>query len=47
VNGVPVKEHQLRSGDMIEIGKSQLVYMEDHPHDDSALDQTDALDPVG
>jgi hypothetical protein len=47
VNGVRVKEHQLRSGDVIQIGKSQLVYMEDSPQDDFPLAQTDALDPTG
>jgi hypothetical protein len=47
VNGIRIKEHQLRSGDVILVGKSQLVYMEDGLQDDSPLSQTDALDPTG
>lgn len=47
VNGVRVKEHQLRTGDVIQVGRSQIVYMEDTPQDDASLTQTDALDPLG
>ncbi|HEX2623041.1 MAG TPA: DUF3662 and FHA domain-containing protein [Phototrophicaceae bacterium] len=46
VNGVRVKEHQLQSGDVIQSGRTQLVYLEDNPPDDSQLPQTDILDPV-
>ncbi len=35
VNGVRVKEHTLQAGDVIHIGKTQLVYMEDHPLSDT------------
>ncbi|MBI5666568.1 MAG: DUF3662 domain-containing protein [Chloroflexi bacterium] len=31
VNGVRVKEHTLQAGDVIRIGNTQMVYMEDHP----------------
>ena len=46
VNGVPVKEHRLQTGDVIQSGRTQLVYMEDTPQDDSLLPQTDTLDPI-
>jgi len=32
VNDVRVKEHRLHSGDVIRIGNTQLIYMEDEPH---------------
>lgn len=37
VNGVRVKEHQLRAGDVISIGKTQLIYIEDDPLSDSQV----------
>jgi hypothetical protein len=48
VNNVRVREHQLQPGDVILLGKSQLIYMEDVPHDDDEdlLSQTDTFDPV-
>ncbi len=47
VNNVRVREHQLQAGDVILLGKSQLIYMEDVSHDeDDPLSQTDTLDPV-
>lgn len=35
VNGVRVKEHTLQAGDVIRIGNTQMVYMEDHPLSDT------------
>jgi hypothetical protein len=46
VNGVMVKEHRLQSGDVIDIGRSRLIYMEDSPPDDAQLSQTDSLEPL-
>lgn len=46
VNNVQIKEHQLQTGDVIMIGKTQLLYMIDQPLDDSHLTQTDVLDPI-
>ncbi len=36
VNGVPVREHILQSGDVIQIGSSQMVYTEDRPESDTS-----------
>lgn len=48
VNHVRVKEHRLRSGDVIRLGKTQIVYLleGETEHEDAGLAQTDALDPV-
>lgn len=48
VNDVVVKEHQLQPGDVIRIGHTQLVYMEeaDDDLDDDVPIQTDTHDPV-
>ncbi len=46
VNGVRVKEHQLQTGDVIQVGKTQMVYVEDGSDEESHLAQTDSLDPV-
>lgn len=43
VNNVPVKEHVLQTGDVIQIGSTRLVYMEDHPANDG---QTQTIDDV-
>ncbi len=40
VNDVRIREYQLHAGDVIRIGKTNIVYMEDDP---SYLDQTDAF----
>jgi hypothetical protein len=45
VNGQPVQEHRLRSGDVIEIGRSRLIYLEDRP-DDPFAPPTDTLPQV-
>jgi hypothetical protein len=40
VNNVRIREHRLRAGDVIRIGKTSLVYMEDDP---DHLDETNAF----
>lgn len=46
VNGVSVKEYRLQSGDVIQLGRTSIVYMEDSPLDDAQLSQTDSLEPL-
>ena len=43
VNNVRIKEHILQAGDVIQIGSTMLVYMEDHATSDG---QTQSNDPV-
>ncbi|MAS34441.1 MAG: hypothetical protein CL610_10565 [Anaerolineaceae bacterium] len=43
VNEVRIREHQLRAGDVIRIGETAIVYMEDDP---DQLDETDAINRV-
>ncbi len=43
VNNVRIKEHILQAGDVIQIGSTMLVYMEDHATNDG---QTQSNDPV-
>ena len=43
VNNVRIKEHNLQTGDVIQIGSTRLVYMEDRPSNDG---QTQTNDPV-
>ena len=43
VNNVKIKEHNLQTGDVIQIGNTRLVYMEDRPASDG---QTQINDPV-
>lgn len=43
VNDVPVKEHPLQNGDVICIGSTRLVYMEDHAMTET---QTGVFDPL-
>lgn len=43
VNNVRIREHRLRAGDVIRIGKTSLVYMED---DGDHLDETNAFHNV-
>ncbi len=43
VNDVRVREHRLQPGDVIRMGTTSLLYLEDGPAD---LPQTDTLDPV-
>lgn len=45
VNQVRVREHHLRSGDLIQIGRSQLLYLVDDLGDTQA-DRTQGFDPV-
>jgi hypothetical protein len=42
VNDVAIREHRLQSGDVIRLGKTQLVYLEDNPQFDG---QTDSNEP--
>lgn len=44
VNGVRIVEHQLQSGDIIIIGKTKILYIEEDTATD--LDQTEAFEPV-
>ncbi|MEM9950655.1 MAG: FhaA domain-containing protein [Chloroflexota bacterium] len=44
VNNIPVTEHQLQSGDVIQIGKTQLVYLVSENKSNNST--TQSLDPV-
>ncbi len=44
VNDVKIAEHNLQNGDVIRIGNSQLIYLEDHPAGDSETGHTEAVD---
>lgn len=47
VNDVRVMQHKLRSGDVIRIGNSRIVYLADEPDDDdNAMTRTDTIEPV-
>jgi len=46
VNNVRVNEHRLRSGDVIHIGETVLVFIADEPTNHTATTTTDQLDPV-
>lgn len=43
VNDVRVREHRLQPGDVIRMGNTSMVYLEDNPSLDT---QTDSMDPV-
>lgn len=43
VNDVRVREHRLQTGDVIRVGATSLLYLED---DSADMPQTDTLDPV-
>ena len=45
VNNIPIREYRLRSGDIIRLGRSQIIYLEDDPTE-GELGQTDSLDPL-
>lgn len=45
VNGARVREHTLRSGDVIDIGRSRLIYMDDRA-EDAASPPTDTFEGV-
>lgn len=45
VNDVPIKEHGLQNGDVIRIGNSRLVYLEDHSQGDSQTGHTSPVTP--
>lgn len=44
VNDVSIKEHNLQPGDVVRIGKTQLVYFEDEPLSDQQTGATSAFD---
>ncbi|MDX1991571.1 MAG: DUF3662 and FHA domain-containing protein [bacterium] len=44
VNDVQVREHRLNAGDMIRIGQTQMLYLEDDPLSDSQENATQPLD---
>jgi pSer/pThr/pTyr-binding forkhead associated (FHA) protein len=44
VNDVSVKEHRLQPGDVIRIGHTRLVYVEDDPVSDSPTGQSEPVD---
>jgi hypothetical protein len=46
VNGMRVKECRLRSGDVIGIGRTQIVYLQDEFPSDSETGITGTIDPV-
>jgi hypothetical protein len=46
VNDVRVKEHRLRAGDVIRIGRTKMVYIEDDPLSDSQSGTTGVIDAV-
>ncbi len=45
VNNVRVREHRLQSGDVIYIGKTQILYLEEPSENGDEINQTQALDP--
>ena len=45
VNEVRIREHTLQTGDVIRIGDSRIIYIEDSHHDDAGSN-TAAFDPV-
>lgn len=46
VNGALVREHRLRTGDVIEIGKTRLIYIEERDEDHQPPPPTDTIDAV-
>jgi FhaA, N-terminal domain/FHA domain len=44
VNDVQIKEHNLQNGDVIRIGNTQIIYLEDHVLSDSQTSHTEAVD---
>jgi hypothetical protein len=46
VNEVKIKEHLLRSGDVIRIGRTRLLYVEDDPQNEAQFDTTEIIDVV-
>lgn len=47
VNDVSVREHRLQSGDVIRLGKTQILYLEDNTenHDDDGTGINQSIDP--
>lgn len=46
VNDVRVTQHPLRSGDVIRLGETRIVYLADDPDDDEPRHRTESIDPV-
>jgi hypothetical protein len=46
VNDVRVKEHRLRSGDLIQVGQTRILYLHDEEGDGDASDHTEPIEPV-
>lgn len=46
VNSVPVNHHKLQSGDVIQVGSTQIIYFDDNKDNTSGQDNTDIMDPV-
>jgi len=46
VNNVAVNHHKLQSGDVIQVGSTQIVYFDDNKDSSSNQENTDILDPV-
>ena len=46
VNEVKIKEHNLQTGDVIQIGNTRLVYMEDRPISDGQTQTNDPVEPA-
>lgn len=45
VNGARIRDHRLQSGDVIDIGKTRLLYLEEPPDHDQDTGSTQTLDP--
>lgn len=46
VNGIQVREHHLTTGDVIRIGNTQILYLEDETPSSAPHDQTQPFDPL-
>ncbi|RMG89389.1 MAG: DUF2662 domain-containing protein [Chloroflexi bacterium] len=47
VNDVQVQEHALKSGDVIRIGQTRLIYLEDDEASSGFMGTTQSMDPIG
>lgn len=47
VNDMPVREHTLKSGDVIRIGQTRLIYLEDDEASSGFIGTTQSMDPIG
>jgi len=46
VNNIVVREHRLQSGDVIQIGQTQIIYTDDSHDDATSAGSTQTLDPL-